>query len=206
MTSHDRHLQRILDKVENDSTVSQRFLASELGIALGLTNLLLRKIVRNGWVRLVRLRPNRVLYQITPAGLKAKARLYRALLADNLQFYKETRDRIQETLTELSQNWPDRYDNGGASEQRIVLYGAGEVAEIGFLCMQHSTLKLVGVIDDCPQPAFFGLPVHSLDHLEGKSVNGVPFDQLLIMSFNDVDSIREQLIARGVPPEALHGV
>src|SRR5262245_25417864 len=101
MSSHDLHVHQMLDKIASGRAVSQRVLARELGIALGLTNLLLRKIVRKGWIRLVRVRPNRVRYLITPAGLSESARIYRNRLANNVQFYKETRDRIQESFRKL---------------------------------------------------------------------------------------------------------
>lgn len=205
MASHDLHVHKILDKIESNTAVSQRSLARELGIALGLTNLLLRKIVRRGWIRLVRVRPNRVRYLITPAGLSEKARMYRDRLAYNLQFYRETRDRIHESFGKLSLSWHDAQGgNGNAREQRIVLYGVGEVAEIGFVCLQDTDLRLVGVVADGSKPTFFGLPVHCLDHLDGSNLGGVPFDRLVIMSFHDVDQIRQKLVTRGVPLDAVH--
>src|SRR5450759_1891723 len=48
---------RILDAVESDHGVLQRSLAKELGIALGLTNLLVRRLVRKGWVPVIRCVP-----------------------------------------------------------------------------------------------------------------------------------------------------
>jgi DNA-binding MarR family transcriptional regulator len=51
--AHEHHSRRILDAFESDHGVSQRSLAKELGIALGLTNLLVKRLVRKGWVRVI---------------------------------------------------------------------------------------------------------------------------------------------------------
>ena len=53
MPSHEQHTRSILTKIEVGKEVSQRSLAKELGIALGLTNSLIRKLVKKGWVKVM---------------------------------------------------------------------------------------------------------------------------------------------------------
>ena len=69
ITSHDQFTHRILTEIEADNRLSHRSLSRDLGIALGLTNLLIRRLVRKGWVRIIRIKPNRVRYLLTPAGM-----------------------------------------------------------------------------------------------------------------------------------------
>ena len=135
MPSHDHHTRRILTELELRSKVSQRSLARELGIALGLTNLLMRRIVKKGWVKVVNARPHTVRYLITPAGMAAKARMTRAYLSSTLRFYSETRERIGESLEALSMEWsvPEAEAAARNGEKEIVFYGAGEVAEIAYV-------------------------------------------------------------------------
>ena len=45
------------------------FSPRDMGIALGLINLLVRRLVRKGWVRIIRIKPNRVRYLLTPVGI-----------------------------------------------------------------------------------------------------------------------------------------
>ena len=71
--AHEHHTRRLLDAFELDHSVSQRSLARDLGIALGLTNLLVRRLVRIGWVRAIHIKPNRVRYLITPSGIAVHA-------------------------------------------------------------------------------------------------------------------------------------
>ena len=51
----------VLEAIENDARLTQRSLASTLGIALGLTNLYLKRLVRKGYIKCVNVRSNRLL-------------------------------------------------------------------------------------------------------------------------------------------------
>src|SRR5262249_60781803 len=66
---------KLLEAVEQDSRVTQRSLATKLGIALGLTNIYLKRLVRKGYIKCVNVRSNRISYLITPRGIAAKGRL-----------------------------------------------------------------------------------------------------------------------------------
>ena len=195
--THERHSLRILDAVESDHHVSQRSLASELGIALGLTNLLVKRPLRKGWVRVIHVKPNRVRYLITPAGIAEKTRMSRAYFESSVQFYRQTRDRIQQQFSALSTNWPG--DGATGLRKRIVFYGAGEVAEIGYVCLVETDLQLVGVVDVARTKPFFGLDVCAPEHLDGLALGGQAFDRLVVMSFGNTDALRAEILALRVP-------
>lgn len=202
MNSHELHEWRVLSLIETGGLISQRSVARELGIALGLTNLLLRKMVRQGWVRLVCVRPNRIRYFVTPAGMAEKTRMSQMYFIRNVHFYRETRDRIRGTFEAISQAW-DADRTPGAAEKRIAFYGAGEVAEIGFVCLQESDLRLVAVVDRERKGAFFGLPVQRPDVVRARQVNGIPFDRLIVMTFDTSDAFRAELKACRVDPDSV---
>ena len=205
MPSHDHHTRRILTQIEAGKKISQRSLANELGIALGLTNSLIRKLVKKGWVKVINVRPNRVRYLITPTGVAEKARMTRSYLDNTLRLYTETRERIRRGLDELSAGWPpeDQEAVGDGREKRIVFYGAGDVAEISYICLQGSDLKLVGVVDDHRTKPFFGFRVHPLDRLNSRQLDGESFDRLVVMSFREMSSLRTKLEGRGVPSDRI---
>lgn len=195
--AHEHHSRRILDAFESDYGVSQRSLAKKLGIALGLTNLLVKRLVRKGWVRVIHIRPNRVRYLITPAGIVEKSRMSRAYFESSVQFYRETRNRIQQQFSALSTTWPN--DGTPGLPKRIVFYGAGEVAEIGYICLAETDLQLVGVADVAPTKPFFGLNVCSPEHFSGLTLKGQPFDRLVVMSFGNADALWAEILALRVP-------
>lgn len=176
--SHGRHIRGILLEIEANDGVSQRHLSQRLGMALGLTNLLVRRIIAKGWIKVVHIRPNRVRYLLTPAGIAAKARLTREYLASTLSFYADARERIRERFAELS----EELEREGKTK-RIVFLGAEEIAEIGFVSLQETDLQLVGVIDSARTKPFFGLPVQPPDRVTAFTIDGQPFDRLVVMSF-----------------------
>lgn len=194
---HLQHLRSLLGEIEADGTVSQRHLSRRLGIALGLTNLLLRRIVAKGWVKVVHLRPNRVRYLLTPAGMAAKARLTREYLQGTLTFYVEARERVRDRFHELSAEL-----ERDSESKRIVFFGVGEIAEIAYVSLQQTDLQLVAVVADVETKPFFGMAVHSEDRLNGLAVNGSGFDRLVVMSF-EPDGLAERLSRRSVPAERI---
>jgi DNA-binding MarR family transcriptional regulator len=191
---HGRQMRGILLEIEANDGVSQRHLSQRLGMALGLTNLLVRRIVAKGWVKVAHIRPNRVRYLLTPAGIAAKARLTREYLESTLLFYAEARERIRERFGELSLEL-----DTASRTKRIVFLGAGEIAEIGYVSLQETDLKLVGVIDATRVKPFFGLPVQQPDRVTTSSLGGQPFDRLVVMSF-EKRKTRAALDKLGLPP------
>lgn len=198
MERYDLHTRRLLAEVEAGNTNSQRSLARELGIALGLTNLLLRRVVRKGWVKATNIQRNRVRYLITPAGIAEKARISREYLASSVKLYSEARDRIHHTLSVMSRDWPV-----SATDKPVVFFGGGEVAEIGFVCLHETDLRLVGVVDEVRTTPFFGVPVHPVDRLSPFLIGDIPYDRIIVMSFADHIKIRQRLDDRGIPAELI---
>lgn len=198
MPTHDEHTHHILAAIESGRRVSQRTLSRELGIALGLTNLLLRRLIRKGFVKVFATRPNRLLYSITPEGFAEKARLSKAYMDNTLRLYTETRERIRRALDELADQLDREPDEQGAAK-RIIFYGAGEVAEIAFVSMQATDLELVGVVDDVVRGRFFGRPVQAPQALTGEGLAGEPFRRVAIMSVRKSDQIAARIRACGIP-------
>jgi DNA-binding MarR family transcriptional regulator len=198
--NHEKHSLKILDAFESDHGVSQRSLASELGIALGLTNLLVKRLVRKGWVQVSNIKPNRVRYLITPTGIAEKTRLSREYFDSSLHFYRKTRTRIQGQFAALSRDWPT---NGVVADKRIVFYGAGEEAEIGYVCLPETDLHLVGIVDPSRTSRFFNLTISPPSALDGLSLNGESFGRLVVMSFGNPEALRAEIQALRVPQDCV---
>lgn len=122
----------------------------------------------------------------------------REYLVYSVQFYKDARDRIGERFERLSCEWPAA---DTATEKRIVFYGAGEVAEIGYVCVQSTDLKLVGVVDSGPRRRFFGLDVQPAAALCGRTLGDMPFDRLVVMSFGERAEVEGELARIAYPTD-----
>src|SRR3981081_4541895 len=93
---------KLLEAVEEDSRVTQRSLATKLGIALGLTNIYLRRLVRKGYIKCVNVQSNRITYLITPRGIAEKARLTYEFMDYSLHLFGEVRQHLRGVLQECA--------------------------------------------------------------------------------------------------------
>jgi DNA-binding MarR family transcriptional regulator len=200
VTAHDHLTRRLLMHLEAGRAVSQRSLARDLRIALGLTNQLLRRLVANGWVEMTREGPHHARYAITPAGIEQERVISRAYFEHATGFYAETRDRIRRTFALVSSSWPCEPRDGNVTKP-IVFYGAGEVAEIGYVSLQDTDLRLVGVVDEDCARNFFGLPVRPPCALATGEIDGCAFGRLVVMSFQNLDEIQSRLDALRFPAD-----
>jgi hypothetical protein len=137
-------------------------------VALGLTNLLIRRVVNKGYVRVARMGTRHVRYLMTPAGWEALARTTRLSMANTVHLYSQTREQIRASLTALS----DRCVPDAQGEKRVVFYGAGDVAEIAYVSLQRTDLTLVGVVDDRKRGKFFDVEICDPERLTPEALNG----------------------------------
>src|SRR3979409_517682 len=89
---------KLLEAVEQDSRVTQRSLANKLGMALGLTNIYLKRLVRKGYVKCVNVQSNRLRYLLTPTGIAEKTRLTFEFMEYSLVLYRQVRQHLRAVL------------------------------------------------------------------------------------------------------------
>ena len=180
----------VLAALSADATMTQRRLAERLHVALGLANLMIRRCVTKGYVKVVNVQKNRIKYLLTPKGLIEKTRLTYAYLEYSLYLYRRVREVLKETLSRVAQS-------GG---RHIVFFGRGEIAEIAYLTVKELGLQLVAVIDEqAVGTRFMGLPVGRLSTLQT-----VEFDCGIVNSLNgEVGELRRALRELGVPERKL---
>ena len=74
-TKQGEIMRGLLHAVDADGARSQRHIAAELGIALGLVNSYLKRCVRKGWIKVNQAPARRCAYYLTPQGFAEKSRL-----------------------------------------------------------------------------------------------------------------------------------
>ena len=74
MDPKDLRTLKILEKVDNDSVPSQRDLARDLNISLGLVNSFIKRLVKKGYFKARHVPRNRIRYFLTPKGAAEKSR------------------------------------------------------------------------------------------------------------------------------------
>lgn len=178
----------LLHRVEQDATQSQRSMASEFGVALGLINTCLRYCVRKGYVKVKRIPARRYAYFLTPKGMAEKSRLTVAHLSYSLSFFRQAREDCSHILEMArTHGW-----------RRFALVGAGELADIAFLCAAAAGAELVGVLDAaCERDRFHGLPV-------ARHPSALPaFDALILTDMTAPQAVYDGLTAQVDPQRIL---
>jgi DNA-binding MarR family transcriptional regulator len=197
--SESEYDRRVLEAIASGRRVTQRSLSSDLGVALGLTNLLIRRLVLKGYVKVSKMGTRHVRYLMTPAGWEALASATRQSLENTVHLYTETREHIRSSLSQIS----GRCRPNGDGQKRIVFYGAGDVAEIAYVSLQTTDLTLVGVVDDWRSGRFFNLMISGADQLSTEMLGSVPFDHLIVTTLRHADAIRSRLAERGMPADRI---
>ncbi len=185
---HQRDLQ-LLSEIEISEVVTQRGLSKRLGIALGLTNLYLKRLIKKGYVKAVNIQKNRIRYLITPQGIAEKSRLTYEYMQYSLQLYRQARIVLRARFHALASQ----------GRKRMVFYGVGEAAELAYLCAREMDLELVGVVDADHAGSRF------LDHtvLEPAVLPGLEYDCVVVTSFDDGLVPRRQLEEMGIAAGAI---
>jgi DNA-binding MarR family transcriptional regulator len=127
----------LLKALDMDAARSQRDLAAELGIALGLVNAYLKRCIKKGLVKVAAVPRRRYAYYLTPEGFAEKAQLTARYLAYSFSFLRRARAECAELF--------DRAAEQGL--RRFALSGAGEFAEIAILSALGRDVTIVAVID-----------------------------------------------------------
>ncbi len=144
---------QLLSEITGEEPLSQRELSRRLGIAVGLVNSYLKNLVAKGYVRVKNFPSNRYAYLLTPQGLAEKSRLAYQHLSYFTSLYTVARQDYLELFRRL--------ETAGVRE--VAFCGVDEVAEVAYLSLQETGLKLIAVMDDARSgESFFGVPVVAL--------------------------------------------
>ncbi len=182
----------ILSEVAGDEPLSQREISRRLGIAVGLVNSYLKNLVAKGFVRIRAFPKNRYSYLLTPQGIAEKSRLAYEHLSYFTNLYTVARQDYLELFRSL--------ESSGVGE--VVFCGVDEVAEIAYLSLSETGLKLSEILDSsCVGGDFFGHRIAPISAAVGDS--GLP---IVITSLKRSRSLKEELLGQGISPGRIHGV
>ncbi|MEL0105647.1 MAG: winged helix-turn-helix transcriptional regulator [Rhodospirillales bacterium] len=141
----------VLNAVESNDAVTQRSLAKELGIALGMANAYLKRCAKKGLIKVTQAPANRYLYYLTPQGFGEKSRLTAHYLTTSFNFFRAARKQCEEIFETCDRrNW-----------KKVVLYGKSDLAEIATLSAGETSVEIIGVVaPGSNQDTFVGLKVY----------------------------------------------
>jgi DNA-binding MarR family transcriptional regulator len=178
----------LLSELDRNGGATQRSLATKLGVALGLTNLYLKRLARKGYIKVTTIPRKRIRYLLTPQGFAEKSRLTYQYMQYSLSYYRDMRGRLKDMLSSLE----------GINGQRIAICGTGELAELTYLALKEMNIDCVGFVDGNTRETFLSCPVSSPDQIAAWQL-----DRVLIADLDHAADYEEQLVQSGVPRDKL---
>jgi DNA-binding MarR family transcriptional regulator len=189
MDPKDIRTLKILEKVDNDIVPSQRDLAKDLNISLGLVNSFIKRLAKKGYFKITLLPKNRMRYIMTPKGVAEKSRLTYEYIQYSYNFYKNARQKLRNLYAELEEQ----------GTRRIVFYGAGDLAEIAYLSLLATNLRLAAVVDD----EKIGKKFMRFKVARPAILKSITFDIILITSINNTQIIFQNIATMGISPQTV---
>jgi len=184
MEKEDIQILRLMGEIEKNGNFTQRELSKRLNISVGLVNTFIKRLINKGYFKVKTMPRNRVKYLLTPEGIIKKSRLTVEYLQYSLNFYKEIKKLLLDKYREMEE----------ADNKRILFYGAGEVAELAYLYLKMTTLRLSGIVDEEMEgKRFFEFRIKSPDR-----INRIKWDSILITRLDRVKQDTERLLNMGI--------
>ncbi len=124
---------RMMSHIEDEPEISQRTLSAELGVAIGLVNAYIKRCVKKGWIKVQHVPTRRYTYYLTPIGFLEKAKLTAEYLRSSFDFFRDAQNQFLQLFEYCeTEGW-----------ERLVLVGAGELAEIAFQVAKKANVSVI---------------------------------------------------------------
>jgi len=111
---------KIIEEISRDRNLTQRKISHRLGLSLGMTNLILKRLVNKGYVKIKGLDKRKVQYILTPKGFSEKTKKSYRYFLKTIHSLKEMKEKIQELISM-------EYKKG---RTYFIVLGDGELADI----------------------------------------------------------------------------
>ena len=177
---------RMLEEVGSTSELTQRSLASRLGIALGVANLLVRSLGKKGYVRATKVGWRRWAYVLTPAGVARRVQLTLTYADRFVGHYRRVRLLVRQDL-EGQVISPD---------SRVAIYGTTELAELMYLALRDigvTRIEFFGRAADGTR--FLGMPITDID-----DVAPGEYVKVMVAFATDIEGRCHELQSAGFDP------
>lgn len=94
----------VLDIISRDDTISQRHIAQQTGFSLGLTNLIIKKLIKTGYIKIKYLNGRKIKYILTTKGFSEKAKKTYNYVIKTTNYFFEIYEKLKKLINEEYQN------------------------------------------------------------------------------------------------------
>ena len=150
MADHDV-TRKILAKIDSEPAISQKRMAEEIGISVGMINWHIKRCAGKGFIKFQQAPVKRYLYYLTPEGFSEKAKLTASYLQSSFSIFKTGRVQYEALFVECRKNgWSD-----------IAFLGDTELTELAsMVATRFDDLNVVSIIDEnAIRKEHYGIPM-----------------------------------------------
>ena len=126
----------LLEVLSREETASQRLVARKTGLSVGMVNLIIKRLVKTGYIKVSVLDGRTVRYVLTPRGSTELARRSYAYLLHVVSTFGDVRERMARLMIDLH----------AQGKRRFVVYGDGDVADIASLACRDQQLNGISIL------------------------------------------------------------
>ena len=189
MESKNLKTLQLLEAIAANKPTSQRELSDTLQISLGLVNSFIKRLVKKGYCKITTVPKNRVKYMLTPAGAMEKTRLTYEYISSSYHYFKAAKHRVEDLYLDLQ----------GEGATRVIFYGAGELADIAFLSMAGTGVRLIDVVD----PTKAGEMFADFIVKAASRLRQADYDAILVTLVDNHATVLKDIKGVGVPSDKI---
>ena len=184
----------LLEHIENNPDTTQKAIAKIINGAVSMVNVYIDNLEEKNYLYRDYKSAKTIYYNITHEGIKRKNFLAITYLQELLKLYKLAEENVENFLLGL--------ENKGY--KRILIYGAGEVAETILAVINgrgNKTLRVIAIVDDNKEKRGKKLLGHHI--IPREEINEYEHDAIVITSYTFEDDITNRLNEIGYPVERI---
>lgn len=115
---------KLMSEISENENITQRELSKRLNLSLGSVNLLIKKMIKEGLIKMNQVSKRQVFYILTPTGIMEKAKKTSKYIKIHYNAINETKKSIKRTLEEISKEYDTIYILKSENEINQVLDAA----------------------------------------------------------------------------------
>ncbi len=116
----DENEHKIIEELARRKDLTQRELSARTKLSLGAMNVIIKRLVRRGFLKTVNLTPKKVEYIITPRGFSEKTN-------KSYHYIQKTVDLVKQVRAEIARIVLDEYNRG---QKKFAVLGHDDLADI----------------------------------------------------------------------------
>ena len=126
-------LQVIADTLENDPQASQRILAENAGMSIGLMNAVIKRFVERGWLMLTNVNLRKLSYAITPEGIAELTARSQSFAKRTFALANRYNDKLLQCVAQAKKEGKNKVCLYGQSYIKFLLVYACQTLGVSFV-------------------------------------------------------------------------